>query len=123
MTPKQIVASYMQQVWVEKNVAAVDTFISSDLIQHNANLLDGAAALKMFLPKLFGELMPQLQWRVLRIIGDHDMVAVHSHAVPTPGALGMVVVDLFRVADNQIAEHWDVTHDVPQTTASGRYVF
>ncbi len=76
MTPKEIVASYMNQVWVEKNIAAVDAFISPTLIQHNSNLPDGAAALKAFLPKLFGELMPQLDWRVLRIIGQSDMVVV-----------------------------------------------
>lgn len=123
MTPKEIVTSYMRQVWSEKNVAAVDDLVALDLIQHNPDLPDGATALKAFLPKLFGELMPDLEWRILRTIAEDDMVVVHSHAVPAPGALGMSVVDIFRVADGRIVEHWDLSRVVPRTTASGRPIF
>ena len=33
--------------------------------------------------------------------------------------LGMAVVDIFRVEEGKIVEHWDVTTDVPEQTASG----
>jgi predicted SnoaL-like aldol condensation-catalyzing enzyme len=29
------------------------------------------------------------------------------------------VVDVFRVADGLIAEHWDLREDVPESTVSG----
>jgi predicted SnoaL-like aldol condensation-catalyzing enzyme len=40
-------------------------------------------------------------------------------AKPAPAALGMAVVDIFRVEGDKIVEHWDVTTDVPEETVSG----
>lgn len=112
----------MRKVWVEKDVSAIDRFVDPNLIQHNPNLQNGRDALAAFLPRLFGE-MPGLEWRVLRIIAEDDMVVVHSHAVPAADASGTVVVDFFRVAGGQIVEHWDVTQAVPTTTASGNTMY
>jgi len=123
MTPKQLVSDYMEQVWVHRRIDAVERFLAEDLIQHNPNLPNGMAAVKGFLPKLWGELAPQLEWRVLRTIADGDLVVVHSLAVPAPGALGTSVVDIFRVANDRIVEHWDLSHEVPSTTVSGNPIY
>lgn len=118
MNAKELVSEYMRTVWVEKNVPAIERFVDANLIQHNPNLPNGRDALAAFVPGLFNE-MPNLQWRILRIIAEGDMVVVHSHAVPAPDARGTMVVDLFRVADGRIVEHWDVTQPVPESSASG----
>ena len=90
--------------------------------QHNPHLKDGLEALQGFLPHLFNNLMPEGTWEVKRMIAEDDMVVVHSLAKPTPSALGMAVVDIFRVENNKIVEHWDVTTDVPEKTASGNAI-
>lgn len=123
MSVKSVVSEYMQVVWVQRKIGELDRFVAADLMQHNPNLPDGAGPLKAFLGKLFGELSPHLEWRVLRVITDGDLAAVHSLAISEPGTRGTVVVDLFRVAGGKIVEHWDVAHDVPETTASGRPVY
>lgn len=122
MTPKALVTEYTETVWVRREVDALDRFIAPDLIQHNANLPDGIEALRLFLPKLFGEIAPAIEWSVLRVIAEGDLVAVHSHAA-APGEAGQVVVDIYRVADGRIVEHWDVAHEVPTETAGGRPVW
>lgn len=33
-----------------------------------------------------------------------------------------MVVDIFRIEDGLIAEHWDLNEEIPETTASGRPV-
>lgn len=123
MTPKQIAAEYTQTVWIDRQVDAVDRFVAPDLIQHNANLPDGGEALKGFLRKLFGELAPQMSWRVLRVIAEGDLVAVHSLAIRAPGDRGSSVIDLYRIVGERIVEHWDVSHEVPEATASGRPIY
>jgi len=117
---KALVTAYMNEVWVNRNTAAVSKYISADtFIQHNPHLDNGLAALAGFLPHLFNNMMPEGTWEIKRIIAENDLVVVHSLAKATPEALGMAVVDIFRVANDKIVEHWDVTADVPETTVSG----
>ena len=117
---KELVSDYMNEVWVKRNVNALEKYISADaFIQHNPHLDNGLEVLKGFLPHLFNNLMPEGIWEVKRIIAEDNMVVVHSLAKPTPAALGMAVVDIFKVENGKIVEHWDVTTDVPETTASG----
>ncbi|WP_425075288.1 nuclear transport factor 2 family protein [Psychroserpens sp. S379A] len=122
-TPKELVVAYMNDVWVNRNTTNLDTYISTKtFIQHNPHLDNGIEALRNFLPHLFNNMMPEGTWQVERVIADDQMVVVHSLAKPTAEALGMVVVDIFRVENNKIVEHWDVTADVPETTVSGNAV-
>jgi len=120
---KQLVTSYINEVWTNRNIAALDNYISSDrFIQHNPHLEDGLDALKTFLPHLFNSIMPEGSWELKRVIAENDMVVTHSLAKPTPSSLGMAVVDIFRVENGKIVEHWDVTSDIPEETASGNPV-
>ncbi len=120
MTTKELVSAYMADVWVNRKVEAVTKYVSADtFIQHNPHLDNGLEALQGFLPHLFNNLMPEGTWTVKRIIAEDNMVVVHSLAKPNPAALGMAVVDIFRVEAGKIVEHWDLTADVPETTVSG----
>ena len=120
---KELVTTYMDQVWVNRNVGELKKYISSEkFIQHNPHLENGLEALAGFLPHLFNNMMPEGTWEVKRVIAEENMVVVHSLAKPTPAALGMAVVDIFRVEGGKIVEHWDVTTDVPEKTASGNSI-
>ena len=117
---KALVTAYMNDVWVNRRVETLGQYISADLfIQHNPHLDNGLEALANFLPHLFDQLMPTGTWTVKRVIAEADFVVVHSLSKPHPDALGMAVVDIFRVEGDKIVEHWDVATDVPETTASG----
>ena len=120
---KELVTAYMNEVWVQRNTEAVSKYVSADtFIQHNPHLDNGLEALAGFLPHLFNNMMPEGSWEVKRVIADEDMGMVHSLAKPTPSALGMAVVDIFRVENHKIVEHWDVTTDVPEKTVSGNTI-
>ncbi|MEO1011684.1 MAG: nuclear transport factor 2 family protein [Bacteroidota bacterium] len=82
-------------------------------------MLNKLDALRSFLPHLFNNLMPNGTWEVKRTVAEDNMVVVHSLAKPSPESSGMAVVDIFRVEGGKIVEHWDITTDVPEKTASG----
>jgi predicted SnoaL-like aldol condensation-catalyzing enzyme len=47
------------------------------------------------------------------VLGDGDLVAVHSHLVPRAGEKGIAVVHLFRFHGSKIVEMWDCGQPVP----------
>ena len=120
---KELVIAYMDEVWVKRKVESIAKYVSADtFIQHNPHLDNGIEALAGFLPHLFNNMMPEGTWEVKRVIAEEAMVVVHSLVKAEPSALGMSVVDIFRIEDGQIVEHWDVTTDVPEKTASGNSI-
>ncbi|GAQ56063.1 SnoaL-like domain protein [Streptomyces acidiscabies] len=62
---------------------------------------------------------------VKHVAADGDLVAVHWHASATPAneATGQAKVDLYRVRDGKLTEHWGITQTVPAKTASGNSLF
>jgi len=91
--------------------SAVDRFISPDYIQHNQSVEPGVASLKAFLDMIRAQ-TPQAVHDVKRAFVDGDHVTVHYHVRRWPGDPGWAVIDIFRVEDGLIAEHWDVMQDV-----------
>jgi predicted SnoaL-like aldol condensation-catalyzing enzyme len=89
----------------------VDHFISLDYIQHNQSVLPGRDALKAFLDRIRAE-NPQAVHDIKRAFVDSDHVTVHYHVRRFPGDPGWAVIDIFRLENGMIKEHWDVVQDV-----------
>ena len=90
---------------------AVDRFIAADYIQHNPNVETGREPLKAFLDFIKGE-NPHGVHDVKRMFADGDHVIVHYHVRRWPEDIGWAVVDIFRIENGLVAEHWDVAMDV-----------
>ncbi|WP_046710206.1 hypothetical protein, partial [Streptomyces europaeiscabiei] len=56
-------------------------------------------------------------------IAEGDLVAVHNNDKTSPDDRGNAVVDLFRVRNGKIVEHWDVTQAVSATSANDNTMF
>ena len=90
---------------------AVDRFIAPDYIQHNQMAEPGREGLKKFLDMIRAE-TPEAVHDVKRAFVDGDHVIVHYHVRRWPGDTGWAVIDIFRLENGLIAEHWDVMQDV-----------
>ncbi|MER6961546.1 nuclear transport factor 2 family protein [Streptomyces sp. NPDC000618] len=119
---KKIVTDYVDQLLVRKDLAAFDTYLGTEYHEHSPNIPDGAVGVKSGLAAYF-ERFPQLSVAPKRVISEGDLVAVQSHYVDAPGERGRAVIDLFRVRDGKIVEHWDATQDVPETSANANTMF
>jgi predicted SnoaL-like aldol condensation-catalyzing enzyme len=53
------------------------------------------------------------QFKIKNVLGDNDLVAVHSHLAMNPGESGMIVVHLFRFRGDKIIEFWDCGQPIP----------
>jgi len=106
-----LVLGLFAQVLNPMDSAAVDRFIAPGYIQHNQSVEPGVGALKAFLD-MIREQTPEAVHDVKRAFVDDDHVTVHYHVRRWPDDLGWAVIDIFRVEDGLIAEHWDVMQDV-----------
>ena len=105
------VLAMFEQVLNPMNSGAVERFIHADYIQHNQLAEPGREGLKRFLD-MIREQTPQAVHDVKRAFVDGDHVTVHYHVRRWPGDAGWAVIDIFRIQDGLIAEHWDVMQDV-----------
>jgi hypothetical protein len=58
-----------------------------------------------------------------RFIAEGDLVVVHSHLVREPQDRGMAVMDIFRIENKKIVEHWDVLQEIPESPANNNTMF
>jgi len=82
-------------------------------------MLDGSDALRA----LVESLPPDSHHTVEHVVADGDLVLFQTDLVITPGTKGLATIDVFRVQDGKIAEHWDTLQQEPEQTASGNDMF
>ena len=101
---------------------AYETWVAKDYIQHNPNARDGRDAAIAFLEPFY-QRNPNHKMTVYRVLVDGDLIAVHLRGQDGPNDLGAAAVDILRVKDCKIVEHWDVTQKVPEKSANGHGMF
>jgi predicted SnoaL-like aldol condensation-catalyzing enzyme len=108
-----LVLAMYRDVLMPMDSARVDDYISPDYIQHSSLAEPTVQALKDFLDFVKVQ-SPEGTHNLKRAFVDGDHVIVHHHVIRHAGDPGLAVVDIFRVAEGRIVEHWDVLQDVPQ---------
>ncbi len=73
--------------------------------QHAPYATDGHAGLAEWVRK-FKESCPQHRYEVKKIIAEGDLVMLHLHGMSGLHPFGESVVDIFRVENGKVVEHW-----------------
>jgi predicted SnoaL-like aldol condensation-catalyzing enzyme len=118
----QLVLDVYEHVLKPLDSSRVAEFFAADYIQHNPMARTGADGLKEFLDWA-RKTSPDAQHLVKRIFAHGDHVIAHVHVIINPGERGNAVVDIFRIANGRIAEHWDVAQSVPAESANTNGMF
>lgn len=101
---------------------AYETYVAEDYKQHNPMAQDGREAAITFLEAIY-QRNPNHRMTVHRMIIEDPYIAVHLHGQSAPDDLGAAAVDILRVENCRIVEHWDVTQPVPAETVNGNGMF
>ena len=114
-----LVVAFMSEFFINKDVTAVNRYVGESYVQHNPMVGNGKASLV----ELFRQ-APSIEYTPGGVVGNCDIVMVYGRYSGL-GAQPSVGVDIFRVANGWIVEHWDVLQtEVPASqTASGNPMF
>jgi predicted SnoaL-like aldol condensation-catalyzing enzyme len=119
---KAAVLAFYEAGLNKKDFDAAKVYLGPTYTQHNPRAADGVDGFKAYLGYLKAN-TPDSHSDIVRVFTDGDFVILHVHKVVHPGERGSVIVDIFRLANGKIVEHWDVTQDVPEKTTSGNPMF
>jgi predicted SnoaL-like aldol condensation-catalyzing enzyme len=120
---KRIVLDFFDLAFVKREAAqAAERYLGTEYKQHNPLAPDGPEAFVSFIG-VFLKQTPQMSFDLKRVIAEDDLVVLHYHLRMTPDDLGQAVVDIFRVEDDRIVEHWDVLQQVPAESANTNGMF
>lgn len=119
---KQIVTAFYQKAVNEKNFNAAKEYLGPWYIQHNPTVKDGVEGFKQFIDYL-KVTFPELHGDIKRVIADDDKVILHVHSIAEPGTRGRAIIDIFRLENGKIVEHWDVIQAIPAESANGNGMF
>jgi predicted SnoaL-like aldol condensation-catalyzing enzyme len=123
LSNKALVTEMFQKMFVENKVADyADTYFAPDFIEHDPLSSNGTKALKAFF-KDFYKKNPNSITAVKRMVADGDRVYVHFHSQNGPSDRGVAGVDIFRVENGRIVEHWGVIQPVPEKSANTNTMF
>jgi predicted SnoaL-like aldol condensation-catalyzing enzyme len=117
-----LVLEMYREVLIAMDSSKVDRYISPDYVQHSSLAAPGRDALKQFLDMIKVD-SPHARTDIKRAFVDGDHVIVHVHVMRFPGDPGLAVVDIFRVDDHHILEHWDVLMEVPRNPVNTNPLF
>jgi len=106
MSNKELVKTALTAAFINRELSAVDKYWSVDYIQHNPQVGNGLEALK----KLLSYLSKEFKYEMGLIVEDGEFVILHSRIIGF-GPKPLIAVDIFRLKNGMITEHWDVLQE------------
>jgi acetyl esterase/lipase/predicted SnoaL-like aldol condensation-catalyzing enzyme len=114
---KALVLKVLTELFEDRDVSALDRYYTDSLIQHNPQVPDGTDELRARVTA-----NPNLHHQTGMVAANGDIVMVHGRYEGL-GPKPMVGVDIYRVEDGRVAEHWDVLQEEVSPTSSGHPMF
>jgi predicted SnoaL-like aldol condensation-catalyzing enzyme len=116
---KRTVVEYYELAFNEHEPEeAVEKYVGSRYIQHNPQAPDGPEAFIAFV-----NAFPEISVDIRRVIAEDDLVVTHGMVKFTADDRGTVAVDIFRLEDGKVVEHWDVLQPWPEESVNPHPMF
>lgn len=121
-TNRQLVLNFYDRFFNKHETEQASKVVAENYIQHNPEVPDGKEPFVSYFTSFFKD-NPESHALVVRSAVDGDLVWLHVHSTNGKNDPGQSVLDIFRVKDGKIVEHWDVIQDVPAKAANTNTMF
>jgi predicted SnoaL-like aldol condensation-catalyzing enzyme len=120
---KKVAIAFFQKALNEFDAKkAIELYGGTSYKQHNPLIEDGWEGLTKFIDWI-RQNFPQARLNLKHAYADGDYVILHSHWIRTPGEPGEAVVDIVRLDQGKLVEHWDVIQPIPDSAANKNSMF
>jgi predicted SnoaL-like aldol condensation-catalyzing enzyme len=119
---KKTVAAFEEAALNQKDFDAASKYLGPRYTQHNPNAADGPEGLKGYITFLRDK-FPNSHSESKHIFADGDYVIAHDHAVREPGTRGFAIVNIYKLENGKVVEHWDVIQPIPEKASNNNGMF
>lgn len=120
---KKVVQDFYEIAFVKHMPAeAMKKFVGDRYIQHNPRVKDGPESFITYFTDYY-QRNPSATTEVKRVIAEGDLVVVHAHSRASAPDRGYAAIDIFRLENGKIVEHWDSVQTVPDKSSNSNGMF
>jgi len=104
---KDLLLEAFDTLFNQRDYIAAERYWSPIYIQHSAHIPPGREGLF----NLVKSSPPTLKYEPGTIVADGDLVMVHGRYSGRGQPVNWIIVDILRIEDGMLVEHWDVIQD------------
>ena len=120
-TNKQIAITAYQRICGDLDITGVDEYLSKDFIQHNPTLPDGPEGVEGVIQMLLSQGVPKQKVVFKHVVAEDDIVILHTRT--EMGGKEWRFIDIYRIENGKLAEHWDAMMQMPDAPANNNPMF
>jgi predicted SnoaL-like aldol condensation-catalyzing enzyme len=118
-TNKEVLSRFYEDIFLRHDLSRIDGYMHDDYIQHNADCPQGKAGFLEFHRGFFAAI-PDFRATINMMVAEDDKVFVYNTVTgthtgygfldypPTNNQIRFDTVDMYRLRDGKLCEHWDV---------------
>ena len=114
---KQMVAEFYDLIINKKDYESAKKYMGPRYKQHNPLVKDWPEGLREFIEFLKAN-APEAHSEIIQSFAEGDYVILHVHSLRQPNTRGRAIIEIFRLENGLIDEHWDVIQEIPETSAN-----
>lgn len=95
--------------------------MSKDFIQHNPTIADGPQGVKALVQMLLSQGVSKQKINFKHIVSENDIVFLHSRY--EMAGKEWRFIDIYRIKNGKLAEHWDAMMPMPDEPANNNQMF
>jgi predicted SnoaL-like aldol condensation-catalyzing enzyme len=118
---KALVLEAFDTLFNKRDLAAARPFWAEEYIQHSAHIPPGREGLF----ELVRNSPPEMRYENATVLAEGDLLMLHGRFSGIGAPANWIVLDIVRLEDGRLKEHWDVIEDeaTRASSRSGRPMF
>ena len=119
---KDNVIEFFNKAFNEKDFDSAVNYLGPVYIQHSPKVADGIEGVRNYVD-LLRKQFPQAKYEIKKVFAEKNYVFMLVHFIREAGTRGSALMELFKLENNKIVEHWNVVQEVPETAMNSNGVF